>query len=34
MGKVKVDPPCGQAIAPRKINMEHNHGGLEEHFPF
>ena len=19
---------------PRKINMEHNHGGLEDHFPF
>ena len=20
--------------APLKINMEHNHGGLEDHFPF
>ena len=19
---------------PQKINMEHNHGGLEDHFPF
>ena len=19
---------------PRKIDMEHNHGGLEDHFPF
>ena len=22
------------SVAPRKINMEHNHGGLEDHFPF
>ena len=21
-------------LTPRKINMEHNHGGLEDHFPF
>ena len=21
-------------VTPRKINMEHNHGGLEDHFPF
>ena len=21
-------------FTPRKINMEHNHGGLEDHFPF
>ena len=21
-------------ITPLKINMEHNHGGLEDHFPF
>ena len=23
-----------RCIPPRKINMEHNHGGLEDHFPF
>ena len=23
-----------QTFTPRKINMEHNHGGLEDHFPF
>ena len=23
-----------QQITPLKINMEHNHGGLEDHFPF
>ena len=22
------------AVTPLKINMEHNHGGLEDHFPF
>ena len=21
-------------VTPLKINMEHNHGGLEDHFPF
>ena len=21
-------------VTPRKINMEHNHGGLEDHVPF
>ena len=24
----------GILTTPRKINMEHNHGGLEDHFPF
>ena len=23
-----------QKTTPRKINMEHNNGGLEDHFPF
>ncbi len=23
-----------QNLTPPKINMEHNHGGLEDHFPF
>ena len=23
-----------ETITPRKINMEHNHGGLEDHVPF
>ena len=25
---------CFPVSTPRKINMEHNHGGLEDHFPF
>ena len=24
----------GRIFTPLKINMEHNHGGLEDHFPF
>ena len=24
----------GNGFTPWKINMEHNHGGLEDHFPF
>ena len=24
----------GSCNTPRKINMEHNNGGLEDHFPF
>ena len=24
----------GANLTPLKINMEHNHGGLEDHFPF
>ena len=27
-------PPAGYHTTPLKINMEHNHGGLEDHFPF
>ena len=26
--------PWNSETTPRKINMEHNHGGLEDHFPF
>ena len=25
---------AGKDVTPLKINMEHNHGGLEDHFPF
>ena len=24
----------GLSVTPWKINMDHNHGGLEDHFPF
>ena len=30
---VQDDRKCN-SCTPRKINMEHNHGGLEDHFPF
>ena len=26
--------PCKKWDTPLKINMEHNHGGLQDHFPF
>jgi len=26
--------PNPSPISPWKINMDHNHGGLEDHFPF
>ena len=37
---IDVDTPSRQmniqpsSIHPKKRNMEHNHGGLEDHFPF
>ena len=36
-GRFPVDVQWWSALSsytPRKINMEHNHGGLEDHFPF
>ena len=29
-----TDAPVNSRPTPLKINMEHNHGGLEDHFPF
>ena len=31
-GAARMD--FGEVATPWKINMEHNHGGLEDHFPF
>ena len=30
----KSDQVLAKKLTPLKINMEHNHGGLEDHFPF
>ena len=37
MGHIKEMRMCREVkkgYTPLKINMEHNHGGLEDHFPF